>query len=139
MSCVAAVPGVFLFFYFYLILIGPHGCYISVGCSKDNTMTHTTQNIKDRCVEHAKTQIKRLKDGDQINPLDITYQVKPSGNITEVTLTTATGGPHIEIELANQAVTVTWGSDSTRRAIMDDQAQDRCEQLLRWHTELADF
>lgn len=103
------------------------------------TMTTAKQKSRDRCVEHAKNQIERLKDGDQINPLDITYEVKPSGNITEVRLVTATGGPHVEIELANQVVSVNWGSESVRRIITDDEAKQRCRQLADRHTELADF
>jgi len=102
-------------------------------------MTTTKQKVENRCLKHAKNQIQRLKDGDQINPLDITYEVKPSGNITEVRLVTATGGPHVEIELANQVVEVSWGSDSVRRIIMDDEAKQRCEQLAERHTQLADF
>jgi len=102
-------------------------------------MTKTKQKVENRCLQHAKNQIQRLKDGDQINPLDITYEVKPSGDITEVRLVTATGGPHVEIELANQVVEVSWGSDSVRRIIMDDEAKQRCRDLADRHTELADF
>jgi len=102
-------------------------------------MTTTKQKVENRCLKHAKNQIQRLKDGDQINPLDITYEVKPSGNITEVRLVTATGGPHVEIELANQVVEVSWASDSVRRIIMDDEAKQRCRDLADRHTELADF
>jgi len=102
-------------------------------------MTKTKQKVENRCLQHAKNQIQRLKDGDQINPLDITYEVKPSGDITEVRLVTATGGPHVEIELANQVVEVSWGSDSVRRIIMDDEAKQRCRDLAERHTQLADF
>jgi len=100
-------------------------------------------DIQERCVELAKTQVEQLADRDhpqdRRKALDVEYSVSAEGDIREITITTATGGPHVEVELFNEVVSVSWGSDSVRRIIQDDDALQSCEYLAQFYKSTAHF
>lgn len=101
--------------------------------------TTTEQTTRDRCVEHAKTQINQLKEGVDLSPLDVRYTVSASGDVREITLVTATGGPQVELKLVKQVVNVYWGNDEVNRVIRDKEAQQRCEQLTDQYEAMKRF
>jgi len=99
----------------------------------------TTKDSRDHCFEIAEKRIESLAEGKEIRPLDITYEVKPQGQITEIKLVTTTGGPKVEIELMDQVVYVSWGGGSISRRIFDEEAQDRLSLLYEKYMGMADF
>jgi len=100
-------------------------------------------DIQQRCVELAKTQVEQLADldhpQDRHNALDVEYSVSAGGDIREITVTTTTGGPHVEVELFNEVVSVSWGSNSVRRIIQDDDALQSCDVLAEFYKSTAQF
>jgi len=100
-------------------------------------------DIQERCVQLAKNEVEQLADydrgADTYNTLDVEYTVDVSGDIKEITITTATGGPHVEVELFNEVVSVSWGSDSVRRIIQDSDAVHTCEHLAEFYEAAAHF
>lgn len=103
----------------------------------------SSTDIQQRCVELAKNEIETLADyargADGYNSLDIEYTVSAQGDIKEITVTTATGGPHVEVELVNGVVSVSWGSDNVRRVIRDSEAKDACQELAELYESTAQF
>jgi hypothetical protein len=100
-------------------------------------MPTTTNDIKQRCVDLAKAEIEGLAEYDKpedYHVLDIELTQSMDGDIREVTLTTATGGPHVEVELFNEVVSVSWGSERVRRIVRDDDAKDTLEHLRQHYS-----
>lgn len=71
---------------------------------------------------------------DEIDPLDVHAEITGDGRISEITLTVATGGPHIEIELFNGMVRGYWAGSEMRSHVDEtiglQQLQDRYELAL---------
>jgi len=99
----------------------------------------TTKDSRDHCFDIAEKRIESLGDGREVRPLDITYEVKPQGQITEIRLTTTAGGPNVEIELMDQIIYVSWGGESISRRIFDEEAQDRLSELYEKYMGMANF
>lgn len=73
-------------------------------------------------VEHTKELIE--EEGlDGIDPLDIKATVDLSGNISNITIVTGTGGPHVEIDLHRNVVIGYWGEKEVIRPLDDNSAQ----------------
>jgi len=106
------------------------------------TMPTTTNDIKQRCVDLAKAEVESLAEYEKprdYSVLDVEYTVSANGDIRQITLTTTTGGPHVEVELFNEVVTVSWGSDSVRRIVRDSEAKQTLERLKHHYERTATF
>jgi hypothetical protein len=51
--------------------------------------------------------------------LDYEFTVDSSGRVKEITVTTTTGGPHVEVALYDGTVTVSWGSEAHTAPVFD--------------------
>lgn len=58
---------------------------------------------------------------DDENPLSIEYTVSSRGDVREVTVVLATGGPHIEVDCFSGVVRGSWASD-THTTHVDSEA-----------------
>lgn len=72
----------------------------------DNTASDVAQTRAER-IEAADTAAEAGLVG--YDTLDVSYEIGTDGRVREVTVTTTTGGPHVEVVLGAGRVDVSWG------------------------------
>lgn len=97
-------------------------------------MNQTSQDlITDRVVSTAERieglSVSDLEDEredgmDPLDPLDIKATVTARGDITEMALVVATGGPHIEVNLYNDTVVGYWAGDEHTAHYRNEEVSD---------------
>lgn len=92
------------------------------------------QLITDRVVSTA----ERLEDLDSYQhfvdderPLDVEYTVSSRGDVKEVTVVLATGGPHIEVDCLSGTVSGYWGGDKHTTHVRSDAVEEYGEVEAR--------
>jgi|APHM01.1.fsa_nt_gi hypothetical protein len=92
-------------------------------------------DINQRLADVVDAEIENLKDLDvpyerKLGVLDVVYTVGADKSIREITLTTATGGPHVEIDLMSGSINAHWGSEDHYRTIDDEDARESLDILI---------
>ena len=103
------------------------------------TRNHDTRK---RFIEIAKSELESIAEADptDYDVLDVKYTVGMDGDVREITLITATGGPHVTVELFSRAVEVVHGRDHVRRAadrhLDGDEVVGGFERLASYYEEM---
>ena len=99
-------------------------------------------NTRKRFIDIAKSELESIAEADptDYNVLDVEYTVGLDGDVREITLITATGGPHVTVELFNRAVEVAHGSSTVRRTenrhLDGDEVAAGFERLAGYYEEM---
>lgn len=91
----------------------------------------TTMSQMESSLNHTVEQLENLENAADLEVLDVSYQAQLDGTITEITLTVTTGGPQIEIKLAEEAVIGYWGGETRRKSVGEYANKDAFEATNR--------
>lgn len=89
----------------------------------------------DSLVKQLKTTENPVED---IEILDVTVESDLDHDVRGITLTIATGGPHIEIDLYNEVVAGYWSGDKQIRHVRSEEAKASVETLARFYSNHFD-
>lgn len=84
-------------------------------------MTDGQDLINDEVVSLAKRIEDEYETIDDLEPLDVEWLVGSSGHVKEITLTLATGGPHLEVKLNSGTVRGYWAGDEHSVPIFENE------------------
>jgi hypothetical protein len=76
---------------------------------------------------HVNSVVEDLQAGESLREmhiLEIKYEVTESGDVTEVTATLVSGGPHIEVDCLRGVVRGQWSGETFRRGIESDEVRE---------------
>lgn len=77
----------------------------------ENLVQETLESAKERWESYETSDFDPY-DYSEIEALDVKVQSDLSGRVNEVILVTGTGGPHIEVNVTRQEISVYWGFNS---------------------------
>ncbi len=81
---------------------------------------------------HVNSVVEDLEAGESLREmhiLEITYEVTESGDVTEVTATLVSGGPHIEVECLRGVVRGQWSGETFRRGFESEDVREYGRRL----------
>ncbi len=91
-------------------------------------------DCKQMLLDNVLSTVEAIEDGEDIleYALDIEYSIDSRGNYLGAVITTATGGPHIEVNTRYDKVVGYWGTDKIERSYEDNaDLHYFCEEFAR--------
>lgn len=104
-------------------------------------MTHN--ETRKQLLDHVESQIENVENHDdlhELDVLDVKAELTLSGHLSDVTLVTSTGGPHIEINLTTRHVVGYSSGEEIRLPIRENHdVVDAAEDFYRRQFEHVDM
>lgn len=104
-------------------------------------MTNTNKKLTSQIDHIIQNLEEKGQPAEELEPLDVKLETSLDQIVREITLITATGGPHIEIDLFSATIKAFWGSDKEIYSIdmASEQAQNNFESLKHfWIDQVED-
>lgn len=91
-------------------------------------------NITDEVVATAE-RIEEYDSLEDIDPLDVKLTVELDGTVREVLLVLTVGGPYLEVNATNGTVYGSWGGETHRTHVNNEELLDRLHDYYSRHFE----
>jgi len=114
--------------------------YLKDGCQLVFRGYKMTRNKTEKdLIEHIKSIKQNLAENNfnRADVLDVNYECRADGTITEITLVLTTGGPHIELKLVAEAFNGYWGTGEVHHGL--DEHFDSDKEALEMVAQLRDY